>query len=49
LRFRHHLDDLREHGVSADSIGSNEQTPAGVQRPARDAGSRHFFDRNRFA
>ena len=36
LRLRHHLDDLRQHGVAADFVGAHDESAAFVHRSADD-------------
>ena len=49
LRFRDHLDDLRQHRVGADLVGPHHKRAVPVERAAGEALSARLLDRQRFA
>ena len=49
LRFRDHLDDLRQHGVAADLFGPHDEAAGLVERAGDDLRARLLGDRHGFA
>src|SRR6476646_10173319 len=49
LRCHHHLDDPRQHGVTADLIGAHDEPAAAIDRAADHFGARVLGHRHRLA
>jgi hypothetical protein len=49
LRLRHHLHDLRKHGLRADLLGPHDEAARGVEAGPDHPVARPFLDRDRLA